>query len=490
MCLGFGGGILLGSRFNIAKTWLYTAMSFFVLGLALSVSRKSVGNSIRSIRWRSVLFFCSFACLGLMRIQVAQQANQFQNLLGSKQSLDALIVEDVDIRTDKQLITVRPEGYSQNILLTTTKFGNYFYGDKVWLVGTLEQAKAFDDFDYKGYLERYNVYALARYPKIIVLRSHQGNRFLETLLRIKHLFMRQINKVLAEPYASLLLGILIGARKALPADIINNFSITGTSHIIAISGYNISIIISSLGFLAYWIGRRGSFVLTLIIITGFVLMSGASASVIRAAIMGGLVLLAANIGRLYSVTPALVFAAACMLLLNPKILYWDAGFQLSFLATAGIVYIVPVLESLTQAWPNPLKIKNICLTTFAAIAATLGLMLMQFGTLSLVAPVVNLLVLPVVPVSMFFGFFSAIPFVGAGFAFITRGLLWYILHTISWFASLHFASIQLKIGPLACIAIYGLLLLVFLALKHAQKRIASKVDPVELQRKVFSPFRH
>src|SRR5690242_6068574 len=137
------------------------------------------------------------------------------------------------------------------------------------------------------------------YPTIIILKTDQGNWWVRGLLRIKYAFINQVNKVLPELESNLLLGILIGARKALPQDVIDNFNATGVSHVIAISGYNISIIVASIGFLDTRIGRRANVWLNVVVLLGFVIMSGASASVNRAAIMGGLVLLSSRAGRLY-----------------------------------------------------------------------------------------------------------------------------------------------------------------------------------------------
>jgi competence protein ComEC len=307
------------------------------------------------------------------------------------------------------LLTVKIDGYNQNLLVTTTKSGKFFYGDRVWLTGKVAEAKAFEDFDYKGYLERHNVYGLMRYPKAIVLKIDQGNKLVYGLLKLKHWFVARLSEVLSSPYDSLLLGILIGAKRALPEELYQQFINTGTSHIIAISGFNISVIVGALAFLPYYLGRRVSFFLTLLVIGIFVVMSGASASVVRAALMGGLLLTSFGIGRLYSITPALCCAALLMLLVNPRILFWDVGFQLSFLATAGIVYGVEPLEILTKKWPSFFGLKTIFFTTLTAVIATLPLTLFEFGRLSLVALLVNMLVLPIVPAAMFFGFFSALP---------------------------------------------------------------------------------
>jgi competence protein ComEC len=440
--VGFAVGILVQSKFQLPPT--VTLVSCGIGTALLATSKKH----FVAVLW----LLC--ACFGLQRQQLANHANQYQAILKTKQQFEAVIIADVDVRADHQLLTVRPDGYGQNILITTSKYRHYSYGDRLLVSGKITEPKAGDDFDYKAYLLRWNTYALASYPKIIILKTGQGNWWVRQLLGIKYAFIRQVNQVLPEVESNLLLGILIGARKALPQEIIDNFNATGVSHVIAISGYNISIIISSLGFLDRHIGRKTNFWLNLAVVAAFVIMSGASASVNRAAIMGALVLMSSRAGRLYAITPALCLAAAVMLLFNPRILYWDASFQLSFLATGGVVYLAPLLEDLTSNWPRFLGVKPILTTTMAAIVATLPFMLYQFGRLSVVAPVVNVLVLPLVPTTMLFGFLAGIPFFGAGFGLVAHWLLRYMLAVTAYFAHLKYASIELHTSQIGFIICY------------------------------------
>ena len=279
-----------------------------------------------------------------------------------------------------------------------------------------------------------------------------------------------MNRVLPETESNLLLGILIGARKALPKEVIDNFNITGTSHIIAISGYNISIIATSLTFVSFYIGRKLNTWLILIIVCSFVIMSGASSSVVRAAIMGSLFLLAGRAGRLYAIVPSLCFAAFIMLLWNPYILYFDASFQLSFLATAGIVFIVPPLNQLFERLPKLFGVKEILITTFAAIVSTLPLILHTFGRLSLVAPLTNILILPFVPATMLFGFLIGLPIVGAGFGLLAHELLKYTLFITSSLAKMPYASTTYKINNWTTFITYGILIIALYLLHRFQNK--------------------
>ncbi len=413
------------------------------LGVSAVVLIFALLFSVQRIVFLALLLFS--AALGCFRLEQSIVQNEYTEMFGQKQKLEGYIVEDPDIRTDKQLVTFKPKGKTQNILLTTTLGQQFFYGDWVVLEGKVTEAKNFDDFDYKKYLERFNVYAVSSYPKILILKSHQLNPVKEDLLKIKAAFAKKISQLFVEPQRGLVMGILIGAKKSLPQEIIDNFNTTGTSHIIAVSGFNITIIIGALSAVSRLLGRRVSFWITLIFILGFVVITGGSASVIRASVMGFLLLLAINIGRQYAVTPALFFAALLMLALNPRILFWDVGFQLSFVATAGIIYFYPLLHTLTQKIPEDFGLKTLLLTTLSAIVATLPLILFNFGRLSLSAPLVNILVLPVVPFAMLFGFLSVMPLVGPGFAFVANGLLFYIIEVINYFAKLPYSAVNFSI---------------------------------------------
>ncbi|MBI3231650.1 MAG: ComEC/Rec2 family competence protein [Candidatus Doudnabacteria bacterium] len=466
LCLSFGLGIFLASRFSL--DWLYI---YFLFGVAVIIVFGSllVDNPARSaVRLSGVFLF--FICLGGLRFQQAVQLNSYENFFGQKVQWEGHVMEDPDIRADRQLLTIRPEGFDQRILVTSTKSQEFFYGDRVVFEGKPKEPHDFNDFDYSGYLERFGVYAAMQYPKIYILKNNQGNKLKFLLLKTKQAFSRRMQKFLPEPENSLALGILIGARRGLPPEVMESFNITGTSHIVAISGFNIAVIVAVLNFSAWIVGRRASFWLSLCMILGFVVTAGGSASVVRAGVMGILLLMAFNIGRMYSVMPALLFAAGVMLFANPKILFWDVGFQMSFAATLGLVLFMPILESLTSKWPKVFGLKSIFLATLSATISTLPLALWHFGRLSLVALLANLLILPVVPLAMLFGFLTIIPILAPGFAFISGLLLTYILWVVNSLAKWPLASLQVKISEWVLLASFASLTLVYWAVKRWSKR--------------------
>ena len=252
IAISFAVGVLSASRFNIDAQAVYIFIAVCVLVFALSFISAAKKPALAAL-----FLFCGG--LGILRLQASISPNEYQSLVGEKQQMEGYIVEDIDIRSNEQLITFKPKGSSTSILITTTLVQKFFYGDWLAIDGKLEEAKNFGDFDYQKYLERYNIYAVMRYPKILILKSHGLNPVKELLLKIKSAFAGRLAQLFHEPQSSLLLGILIGAKKTLPTNITDAFNRAGLSHIIAVSGFNISIIVGALAYAAWVIGRRNSF---------------------------------------------------------------------------------------------------------------------------------------------------------------------------------------------------------------------------------------
>ncbi len=451
--LSFLTGILLAS-FDRGSwfPWQIPLMAVAGLGLGFSLVFLVVEYAHSKTKRKTRNIICCFAvlflCLGIFRFELSLQTSQFSTMLNSKVDIESLVIEDADVRLRSAQLTVRPDGYTQNVLVVAESGRDIRYGDKVLLSGIVTEPEKYEgsDFDYGEYLKMKNIYALMKRPKIILIERGQGSVHKTLLFRVKNFLVKNISHNIAEPQSSLLIGILIGARKTLPAEVVEQFSRTGLSHIIAVSGYNISIIIVFLGFLPKFFGRKVGFALTLLFIVSFVVLTGASSSIVRAGIMGSLLLVAGMVGRPYVVTQSLVASAAIMVLLNPRILFWDKGFQLSFTATAGIVYVLPYLEVLFEKAPDRLGLKSVLLTTFAATWFTWPLLVEGFGRVSLSAPLANLLVLPAIPWLMLFGFCVPLPIVGAGFAYICNLMLLYILKVMAVVSSWKWAALDVSEG--------------------------------------------
>ena len=336
------------------------------------------------------------------------------------------------------------------ILLTIPKYYEVSYGDVVQFNAKLTTPKEYDTFDYRDYLARYGVYSVAKnIDGFKVVGRDKSRLFSTTLYKIKNYFSSVLRKIYPEPHAGLMLGILIGAKSSLPDWLLSVFQVIGITHIIAISGYNITILAQVAEKTLGKIGRKYIFWGVLAMIVAFVLMTGASASVVRAGVMGGLLVYAGFIGRKSGIINALIFAGAIMIALNPLILRNDVGFQLSFLATLGLVYISPIFEKWFAHIPG--FFRELLSATLAAQVFTLPIIISNFGLLSLISPIANILILPFIPISMFLGFASGL----AGMIWLSLGrivgffgyiILEIVIKTSELLASIPYASVELKMG--------------------------------------------
>lgn len=364
-------------------------------------------------------------------------------------------------------------GLAGLVLVKSQLYPRYDYGGLLRVRCFLRQPENLSrEFQYDKYLARYGIYSLCSYPKIESLAVNQGSWLFKNILWLKFLVARRIDQLWPEPQSSFMAGLLYGSRSGLPDELTANFSRTGVTHIIAISGYNISIVVTIMMSLLINLGlyRPQAFWLTLIGIFLFVIFTGASASVVRAGVMGSLVLLAQYLGRLSAIGRVMVLALVIMLLINPLVLLWDAGFQLSFLATLGLVYLTPVLEYLFRvnkfgSVSVTKVLLNSVISTLAAIIATLPLILYQFGRLSVVAPLVNLLILWIIPWLMLFGFLAVLLSLffyplGQVIAYLAGVGLNYVIIVVNWFGDRRWSAITVAWPNWLMLACYLLMFLI------------------------------
>ena len=225
------------------------------------------------------------------------------------------------------LVTVRASAE-----LAGLREGPYFrYGDRLELEGTLDAPPEIEEFDYPSYLARQGISSVMSFPEPSLVGEGDGIAFYRWLYRVRQHLADSLTRVVPEPQASLGQALLLGLRQDLPEDLVDDFRSTGTSHVLAISGLHIGILLGlSLADSRGVLGRRRQLylILPLILIWLYALISGMSPSAARAAIMGTVVLAALLVGRPHSVVPALGFAAALMVAVNPNVL-WSISFQLS-----------------------------------------------------------------------------------------------------------------------------------------------------------------
>lgn len=366
---------------------------------------------------------------------------------------------------DDQKITV--SCYNTKILIQTAKYPKYQYGDLLKTTGEIKnpsEIKTQDNFNYGQYLLKKGIRGTIENPQKISKIGSGGNFIIKGIYKVGDAFESSLNRVLAEPYAAFQAGLILGAKTNIPDSLMSEFNRTGTTHIVAVSGYNVTIVIMVLALLLARYSRRLSFYGSILGIIFFVILTGAVSSVLRAGILTGLVLLARFIGRRPYYPILLLLVAFSMLLFNPYALKNDVSFQLSFLAFVGLIYIAPKISEQKYVSKLPEIIKTAFSETMGAQIGVLPILLFNFGILSLVAPLANILILPLVPTSMLLGFVAGLGGMiylelGRLFGLVAWIVLKYILVVVEWLAKVPWAAIALKTSDWWWIPIYYLVIL-------------------------------
>lgn len=293
------------------------------------------------------------------------------------------------------------------VLVKLRAYPNYQYGEWVKLSGELKEPPVFEDFSYKEFLVIGGVYSLANYPKIERVKSPQlnlGERIVKPMFSlIYHLrekFESVINRSLPEPQASLLSGIVFGIERDYPYDFYQKLRQAGVLHVIVASGYNVLVVTGFFLSLAPLIGRRKIHPLALVGILIYAIMAGLNPPIVRAAILGGVGIIAQGLGRQAHSLYWLSLTALLMLLVNP-LLYKSVSFQLSFLASAGVLVVNPWLIGKLSVIPNILR--ESFSTTLAVQMLTWPILWLNFHQFNPLALFANTLVLETIPIIMGLG---------------------------------------------------------------------------------------
>ena len=468
----------------------------FVLLLCILIPPLVVFWRPRTIR--TVLYCAIAVVLGAGRVNAAFPViseNHIAAQAGEVVSFAGWVAVEPDEREDHTRLTVESEApYRGRVLVKTDRYPVMPYGTPVEVTCELERPEGIrldsivrglrslgpsgtprgaglqnDRFRYDRYLRRDDIYVICKNATVRArMAEPRGSRAIAALLGVKHKMQKTIGENLPEPHASFLGGLLYGARSTIPAELQESFRRTGTSHIIAISGYNITIVTSMvmLALMAVLIPRKKAFWMAVAAIAGFVIMVGAQASVVRAGAMGMLGLTAQQVGRLARPLPLIVAAAVGMVLVNPFVLLFDAGFQLSFLAVIGLTYLAPDLERFFEWLPK--RLGQVIAETTGAIVLTLPLMMYHFERVSVVAPVANTAILLAIPWIMLGGFAAVIgawiaPIIGQILFGLTYVLLSYVIKIVELFARLPFASVEARVSWWLMLLVYGVLLIVLVS---------------------------
>ncbi|OJI09623.1 MAG: hypothetical protein COV08_00565 [Candidatus Vogelbacteria bacterium CG10_big_fil_rev_8_21_14_0_10_49_38] len=360
-------------------------------------------------------------------------------------SCEGLVVSDPDRRDLTTRLVVQLDGEQGDlsgrwpkVLVTVDNFTNYAYGDRLVISGRWQKPENFLTetgrvFDYQNYLAARDITQVVYHPKIEILARGEGWTVKAWLFKLKHGFLANLRRALPEPSATLGGGLLLGDRGGLGEQTEENFRRAGLSHLVVLSGYNITIVADNMLRFGAWLWPAGSWLFGVGAVLLFVIMTGGEASVVRAALMGSIALVARRYGRPYEASIALLVAGFLMVLWQPRLLVFDLGFQLSFLATLGLIYLSPWVDrQLKRVKFKFGGLREIVSTTMAAQLAVYPWLLYKTGNATLIGFVSNIFALPVIPWAMFLSFLTGLAgFVAETLAVLagypTYLILWYVL---------------------------------------------------------------
>jgi competence protein ComEC len=381
-------------------------------------------------------------------------------------------------------------------LVRTGRYPSYSYGDELEIQADLETPPELEDFSYRDYLARQGIHSMIDFPTITLVSQGHGDPLHRTIYTLKDHLQQTISRLFPEPSASLLTGILLGIETGIPRSVLEDFNATSTTHIIAISGFNIAIVGGAIGLLTRrLLGIYRAAIVSIFAIALYTILVGADAAVVRAAVMGSIALIALIAGRQAYAVASLAAAALLMTLWNPLVL-WDVGFQLSFAASLGLILLVRPMEQGVRALLSRLQpeeraasivrlLSDPLFVTLGAQLAVWPITLYHFHRLSLVSPVTNFLIIPAQPAVMMVGGVATLlgalhPLLGQPVAWVAWLFLAYTIKVVE--STAHFPIASTELGGFSA----GLILLYYGLFAAGMARVHLRWPPLRQIRGVFT----
>jgi competence protein ComEC len=474
-------GIFLGSKFHLP--WLLGLSGLAPLLLLFFTRRYRRWLVLAGLGIILIVAAINYSYSSLYTVDAGRL--RFYNDQGAFE-VKGTLIGDPDVRDKSTHLTLSVEAVKiddvwRNVggtaLVFVPRYPEYHYGDVLQVTGVLQTPPRLGDFDYRGYLEHQGIYTTMSYPRIQVLATGQGFPPLVWVYSLRHNLADTLAQVLPEPQASLAQGIILGMRGNIPSDLNNDFMRSGTTHLLAISGFNIGIMAGILlGVGLFLFGRRRYLYVWLAFggVWLYAVITGMNPPVLRSAIMASVFLFAEALGRQKSAMVALTLAAAVMVGISPYIL-GDASFQLSFLAMAGLVFIYPVFDNLGRRFVAArlgeeglvVSLANLTVATMSAalgaIIAVWPLIAYYFGIFSLAGPLATFLITLVFPLIIIIGTLAAVLglaslVVAQAFGWLAWPFLSYMMAVASGLAAPSVSAIAVSsISPVFIICYYVVL---------------------------------
>lgn len=439
--------------------------------------------------WRRTLTCCFAGCLLGFLFTVTWRLHFYTYYnYGTVVHFTGVVIEPPDVRDAKSLLVVLPDSplgedvrhkpIRTPIRVHAERYPTFAYGDRLEIRGSLDEPKAFDNFNYPLFLERFHIFAEMLRPRFVKIISHnRGSPLMAHLYALRASTESYIQRQLPEPEASFLGGILLGEKRSIPADIQEALQNTGTVHLIVISGSNITVLLGILLYFLPFSQKRHQFYATVLIALFITLLSGAPASVLRGAMVACVSQYIKSRSRFPWPTPFLLFSAALLLLGNPLLLVADSGFQISFAAFAGLVYFSTPLQNYLERFRLIKRLPEAIQESITqSLAATLGISALSFklfGQLSFIGLVVNPIALWTIESISLLGLLLVtlgwIPYL----ATLLKYPLWLCLHftltMILWAGQWKIGILHSHFSALTTILVYLGIAIIFVLRRHPPK---------------------
>ena len=444
-------------RTHIPFGWM--TILFFIFAAAISAAFFYFQRESSALFLTCALIAFSLGALR-MHTGVIEREPTLDALVGEKVTLEGYVQDEPDARENNVRIPLRIHTVGETkiesdiaVLIIAPLHTEVAYGDRITAEGKLALPEKFETgegrvFDYPGFLAKDRILYQVSFAKVAKLEGNEGFAVKSWAIWLKQEYLRGIANALGEPQAGLAGGITVGDKRGLGEELSDVFRTVGLTHIVVLSGYNIMVVVEAL---LRWLSRApqalrlgiaGFVAFFFAAITGF-----ASAST-RAAAMAMIAITGKATKRTYLASRALILVAVGMVLWNPYLLIYDPGFQLSIIATAGLIGLTPLFESRLGWITEKFGLRDIAAATLGTQLAVIPLLLYQNGQLSIFALPANLLALVVIPWAMLlsaiaaiFGLFTGV--IAPFFGFPAYILLSYVIYVAKLFAALPFSSVSL-----------------------------------------------
>ncbi|HEX8231027.1 MAG TPA: ComEC/Rec2 family competence protein [Chloroflexia bacterium] len=376
---------------------------------------------------------------------------------------------------------------SGDMLTLLPRYPTYYVGEQLTLSGKLTVPPQVEDFDYASYLARQGVYSYMLFPAVIDRRAGTDGGLLGPISFTRNAVRQALREGLPEPQAALVIGVVTGDRTGIPEELQEAFTRSGTSHILAISGQNISMLVG-LVFLVYGGKERRKMPLWLLgtvlaLLAAYTVFTGATPAVVRASVMSAVLLASQVAGRRFDPISALAVSAALMSVVDPDLLL-DVGFLLSFAAMVGLVQIAPLVLRVLDKAKVPQLLGVPLSASLGAQLSTAPLILLFTGRFSTVSPLATLttefMLLPLMLAGIAGGLAGAMfGQVGSLVSLLAWPPATWMIESVRWWASLPAAS--LEVGEVGLPWVVGYYLLVALCIWWLREgRLRFKIRPREL----------